>query len=332
MFVALSAAAKQAFFSESDPRYTDASIQIELNQSGGAYTASLLPSSAAALENEAESMLEGLLAAREGGMQAFSLIEIAEKKAEFLSWIFEDAGLVAAVHILEISEISPGCYAVGIRYPNLVETYAFLGERAYADCADPIFKSAPVRLAGAEEDAEAFRTLPQQEAVITVRFQGAAAVPESDAGLWLSWYEAKAAAEKETRLRIESKWLVTEKSRPRSGAVIGKSAGNEITLTLPEGAESLDCYAEFYPLPGGSADAAPTLGAYIRSGSSAKFELPDGTYELLLHWGKTWYGPEYAFGADDIVFRYALPIGSLPGKAQKIPLDLASDGMIEITE
>lgn len=304
--------------------YADATLRVELFRTNSGWEASFAPASVEALNATIDAEFENLLSAREQGMREFELLDVASRKDEFLSWIFEDAGLVSATKILSIAVLAPGSYDVLIQYPDVSETYTYLGDRLYLEQTSPVFDEVTVRLSGTEDDAADFERMAQQTANIRVRYQGGAAVPEDDGALWLKWYEAKAAAEKETSLRIESKWLVTAKPLPRAGVITGESRGNEITMMMPENDVDTHCYMEFYQISGLdlNEDGALALGVFVPNGKSASAKLPAGSYKLLAHCGAKWYGPGHAFGAEDAIFLYTKAIEITDGESLTVAFDI----------
>lgn len=283
------------------PSYLETEIEVELVRRENQWVAALSSASENSLLRLVNNEFDQILDANRDLFPQFEMISIASHKDEILSWIFDDPAFSDAVTITNIDILSDGAYRMSIAYPNLTEVYTSLGDALYESYRSPVFDSVSVQLTLNREDLDRLASMTQESAEITVRYRGGSAVPEEDGELWKLWYDARAAAEKETRLRLESRWLIKAKAAPKAGLQEGSSKGNPVILDMGKENRGLNCFVAFYRIAGSDAltGGELQLSAYVPSEKTVKLKLPTGRYRMEAHFGTKWYGTAYAFGPDD---------------------------------
>lgn len=286
--------------------FVGAELRFNLTRSGGRWSAAVDGDSEKALDALAGGMLKSVADALIPLRPEFRLIEVAAHKDEVLSWVFEGAGLIEATVLESVRALDDSRYELIVSYPSPELVYAYLGNELYRSYAEPVFGSVSVRLVPDESDAAALRQLPYKGAALIVRYRDGAAVPEEDSALWRAFYDAKLAAERETRARIEKDWLLKPQPHPKSGVVEGIRQGNPVLLDLTGVKWKESCFVRFLRADAVFANASDAfvLSAFIKNGEKAAVRLPAGNYRVELYYGVDWYGPQYAFGPAGTVQPY----------------------------
>lgn len=278
--------------------FVDADLRFNLTWIDGRWSAAVDKSSEQALDALVGGMLGQVADALIPSRPEFRLVEVAAHKDEVLSWVFEGAGLIEATRLESVRALGDSLYELTVSYPSPELVYAYLGGELYRSYAEPAFGSVSVRLVPDEADAAALEQLPYKSASLIVRYRDGAAVPEDDSALWRAFYDAKLAAEQETRARIEKDWLLKPQPHPKSGVVEGTREGNPVMLDLTGVKWKESCFVRFLLNEAVFTDksAALALSAFVENGEKAAVRLPAGDYRAELYYGVDWYGPQYAFG------------------------------------